>query len=329
VIDGRNRYRACKELGVEPTTREWDGKGSLVAFILSLNLHRRHLDAAQRAVLALSLLPFLKAEAKERQRAAGGDRKNQSKDRAPLPEKVPEAKRGEREARHQAARLAGTNSRYVDMARRLKEKNPDIFEQVKTGELDLRQAGYEVVRREQERRRAENAALFDAIEPGVGPGSPRPLKVGPVRPGQIRGFDSPNGWEVELGRTITAAELRSLIAARAAEPEHRQRLQAVQEKRREADQLRARAKLLDEEAREECRAAERDIAAALKGERGPFTPFRHTEYWEAQDASTQARLEAAATDEERLSLLREARKAGTLRQVCSGMWGDITFAGLY
>jgi hypothetical protein len=28
---------------VTPTYAEWDGKGSLVEFILSVNLHRRHL----------------------------------------------------------------------------------------------------------------------------------------------------------------------------------------------------------------------------------------------------------------------------------------------
>src|SRR5215211_6851887 len=68
VIDGRNRLRACRELGIDPPTREWDGKGSLVAFALSLNLHRRHLTSSQRAAVAVEVLPFLEAEAKERQR---------------------------------------------------------------------------------------------------------------------------------------------------------------------------------------------------------------------------------------------------------------------
>lgn len=52
VIDGRHRYMACRRLGLEPKTRTWDGKGDLVAFVVSLNLRRRHLDESQRAMVA-------------------------------------------------------------------------------------------------------------------------------------------------------------------------------------------------------------------------------------------------------------------------------------
>ena len=55
IIDGRNRFLACAKLGFTPTQREWNGKGSLVAFVVSLNLHRRHLSESQRAMIAAKL----------------------------------------------------------------------------------------------------------------------------------------------------------------------------------------------------------------------------------------------------------------------------------
>jgi hypothetical protein len=47
ILDGRNRYRACGELGVEPFFAEYDGDDP-VGFVDCQNLHRRHLTAEFR-----------------------------------------------------------------------------------------------------------------------------------------------------------------------------------------------------------------------------------------------------------------------------------------
>lgn len=67
IADGRNRYRACQIAGVEPRFAQWDGNGSLLDAIVSDNLKRRHLDAAQRAMVAARLKPIYEEEARKRQ----------------------------------------------------------------------------------------------------------------------------------------------------------------------------------------------------------------------------------------------------------------------
>src|SRR5689334_4488227 len=68
VLDGRNRLRACELAGVAPRFVEWAGTGSINSWVFSVNLRRRHLTTAQRAMLAARSVELFNAEAEERQR---------------------------------------------------------------------------------------------------------------------------------------------------------------------------------------------------------------------------------------------------------------------
>lgn len=151
IIDGRHRYRACSELKRQPITRDWDGKGSLVGFVVSLNLHRRSLTSSQRAAIATDALPMLKVEADKRQ-ADGQQRgrdtqRSKSNGQKPLSQIV-DSSRNDGKAAEQAAKIFNTNRQHVADAKKLAEKAPDIHAAVRRGEKTIPQAKNELRKRE-------------------------------------------------------------------------------------------------------------------------------------------------------------------------------------
>lgn len=154
IVDGRNRYRACLDLGIEPTSEEWSGVGSLASFVVSLNLKRRHLTSGQKAAVALEILPMLEDEARARYKATVGRPSNAEKSSQKIDAIIDPARAAE-----QAAQIVGTNRQYVSDAKRIKEQAPAMFEQVKAGAMTLTDAKREIKEEKREAIREQNREL--------------------------------------------------------------------------------------------------------------------------------------------------------------------------
>lgn len=54
ILDGRNRYKACEINGITPRCEEYTGDDPL-GFVVSHNLHRRHMNESQRGMVGAKL----------------------------------------------------------------------------------------------------------------------------------------------------------------------------------------------------------------------------------------------------------------------------------
>lgn len=128
IIDGKNRFRVCEELGKRPQFEEYEGD-DLLEYVVSLNLSRRHLSTSQRAAIAVSLLPEYEKAAKIRQQA-GTKQDDLSVN----------LREGSGKAAEIAAKTFNVGSSTIEKAKGIKRESPRVFNKVRDGKLTVNAA---------------------------------------------------------------------------------------------------------------------------------------------------------------------------------------------
>jgi len=164
ILDGRNRYAACKIAGVEPRTKEYTGDEP-TAFAVAMNDRRRHMNKGALAAVAAELEPFFaKDSARRKKETEGRPKKDAEKPVAKLPPVCPKPK-----ARAEAAKSVGVGERYVQDAKKVKQEAPEVFEKLKAGKITLQDAKREVAKkptddwRKDERERQEDVKAGSTV----------------------------------------------------------------------------------------------------------------------------------------------------------------------
>ena len=135
VLDGRNRLAACEMLGLEPHTVDYDGSDPL-AFVVSKNLHRRHLTEGQRASIGSSLITMKQG------------RRTDLEPPANLQEVV---------STQDAAQMMNVSERSVRTATKIvREAVKEILDEVKSGGMSLNEASNVVKLHPDAQRHAAN-----------------------------------------------------------------------------------------------------------------------------------------------------------------------------
>ena len=145
VIDGRNRHAACRLAGIEPefkfvmSLNDRELSPQVIAdWIISHNLHRRHLTTSQKAMVGQGYLAYLKEEAKKRQ-DAGRVNSHASRRGELVGKNSAQPTGGEYSSRSavQAGKIVGVSHASIKDADFVVKNDPELAQQVRDSKVTV------------------------------------------------------------------------------------------------------------------------------------------------------------------------------------------------
>ncbi len=147
VLDGHNRLKICRELGIEPTseTKTFDNELLEKKFVIECNLKRRHLTDFQKAELGIKLEPIERELARQRQLATLP--KKGQKDFQPV--SVPNGTNTGKAAEIAAKQVGLSPMTYYRAKTILENAAEELREKVRSGRMSIN-SGYKQFNRQKE-----------------------------------------------------------------------------------------------------------------------------------------------------------------------------------
>jgi len=133
IVDGRNRFQACGMVHVGPRIdyRTFADDAAIARFVMSKNIHRRHLTVDQRAAIGAELATM----------AHGGNRKSE------------EIKTSNDVSIEQVAKIMNVSTASIDRAKKRMREDPEAHAAAKAG-----------VKKPRKPRSTKNPALHEALK---------------------------------------------------------------------------------------------------------------------------------------------------------------------
>lgn len=151
IVDGRNRYLACMQAGVEPTlVRCTVPDEQLSQYVISKNILRRHLTYDQRVGMAMRLQPVLSKQAKERQ----GTRTDLD----------PKSDQCYGRSAEQAASQCDVGKTQVNEMIAAEKNDPEIADKLLSGDATVKDVRKQERKRKQAKKEEEALSKIDPVK---------------------------------------------------------------------------------------------------------------------------------------------------------------------